>query len=220
MSLLDVVGPVMVGPSSSHTLGALRIARFVHKFVGGVPDRVIFHLHGSFADTGFGHGTDKALIAGIMGMRPDDERIRNALDIARSIGLRYEFESSDLGDVHPNTILITTFKDGHTWEIMGSSIGGGEIRITRINDCECSLSWEYHTMVMVIRDLPGTVGGILEDLKVNISNLYVKRTDALHRIAVAIIETDEEPSERCRSEIMSNPYVLEFYYIGRDEDAF
>ncbi len=112
MSLLDVVGPVMVGPSSSHTLGALRIARFVYKFAGSTPDEVEFVLHGSFAETGSGHGTYRALLAGIMGMRPDDERIRNALEIAGKISLHYRFTVEDLGDVHPNTILVRFVKDG------------------------------------------------------------------------------------------------------------
>ncbi|NPA74625.1 MAG: L-serine ammonia-lyase, iron-sulfur-dependent, subunit beta [Euryarchaeota archaeon] len=218
MSLLDVVGPVMVGPSSSHTLGALRIARFVYKFVGGMPDRVEFVLHGSFADTGFGHGTDKALLAGIMGMHADDERIRDALRIANEKRLDYSFSVEDLGDVHPNTILVRANKNGKMTEIRGSSVGGGEIEINRINDCECSLSWEFHTLVLVIKDVPGAMGQILGDVRVNISNLYLKRIDALRKIAVGIVETDEEISEDCLREIENSRFVEEMYYIGRDAD--
>ncbi len=219
MSLLDVVGPVMVGPSSSHTLGALRISRFVYKFVGGVPDAVSFILHGSFAETGMGHGTDKALVAGMVGMRPDDERIRESLRIAEAQGLKFQFKSEDLGDVHPNTILIHVMKDGKMNEIMGSSIGGGEIEITKINDCECRLNWEYHTLIMVIQDLPGVMGQILSDVHVNISNLYFKRVDAVKKIAVGIIETDIEIQRKSLENIKNSEYVMEMYYVGRDNDA-
>ena len=219
MSLLDVVGPVMVGPSSSHTLGVLRIARFVHKFMKGVPEKVKFVLHGSLADTGFGHGTDKALLAGIMGMRADDERIRDSIEIAKNIGFRYSFEIEDLGEVHPNTVLIIAWKNGKKVEVQGSSIGGGKIEINRINDCECQVNWEYHTLILVIKDLPGAIGNILENVSVNISNLYLKRIDAIEKIAVAIVETDEEVKEECLEAIEKNSYVLEFYHVGRDEDA-
>ncbi len=216
MSLLDVVGPVMVGPSSSHTLGALRIARFAYKFIGEMPESVNFVLHGSFADTWKGHGTDKALLAGIMGMHPWDERIREAHTIAKNRNLRYKFTFDDLGEVHPNTVLIDAVKNGKNYRIMGSSIGGGEIRITMINEVPCEISWEYNTMLVVIRDVPGSLEKILRDLSVNISNLYLRRTNALEKIATVIIETDEEVSLEDREKVSENSCVLECYYIRRD----
>jgi len=95
----------------------------------------------------------------------------------------------------------------------------GKIEINRINDCECQVNWEYHTLILVIKDLPGAIGNILENVSVNISNLYLKRIDAIEKIAVAIVETDEEVKEECLEAIEKNSYVLEFYHVGRDEDA-
>ncbi len=216
MSLLDVVGPVMVGPSSSHTLGALRIARFAYKFIGEMPESVNFVLHGSFAETWKGHGTDKALLAGIMGMHPWDERIREAYIIAKNSGLKYKFTFEDLGEVHPNTVLIDAAKNSKTYRIMGSSIGGGEIRIIMINNVSCEISWEYNTMLTVIRDVPGALERILRNLTVNISNLYLRRTNALGKIATVIIETDEEIPPDDRKKISENPCVMDCYYVRRD----
>ncbi len=216
MSLLDVIGPVMVGPSSSHTLGAVKIARFVYKFMGETPEYVRFTLHGSFADTWRGHGTDKALLAGILGLPPWDERIRDAYHIAEERELRYEFMFDDLGDVHPNTVLIEAMREGREYRVMGSSIGGGEIRIVEINGVSCSISWEYHTLVIVIRDVPGSLENILRNLSVNISNLYLRRVSALEKIATVIIETDEEVPPKDRKRISARPSVLECYYIRRD----
>ncbi len=216
MSLLDVMGPVMVGPSSSHTLGSLRIARFVYKFIGGIPSRVRFVLHGSFAETWRGHGTDKALLAGIMGMSPQDERIRDAQEIAARSSLKYSFEFDDLGEVHANTVLIEAWRNGKKYRIMGSSIGGGEIRIVEINGVSCNISWEYHTLVVVIRDVPGSLERILREMSVNITNLYLRRISAVERLATAIIETDDEVPEEDRVKMRENKCVIECYYIGRD----
>ena len=216
MGLLDIIGPVMVGPSSSHTLGALRIARFAYKFMGGIPESVDFVLHGSFAETWKGHGTDKALLAGIMGMHPWDERIRDAHIIAKSKDLKYRFTFGDLGEVHPNTVLIEAIKEGRTYRVMGSSIGGGEIRIIEINDVSCDISWEYNTILVIIRDVQGSLEKILRNLSVNISNLYLRRTNAIAKIATVIIETDDEIPREDRDKIISNPCVRECYYIRRD----
>ncbi len=216
MAILEVLGPVMVGPSSSHTLGALRIARFSYKFTRGIPQRVKFILHGSFAETHRGHGTDKALLAGILGMRPDDENIKNAYRIADKLGIKYEFSQDDLGDVHPNTVLIETERNGKMYRVMGSSVGGGEIRIVQINDVSCDIGWEYNTLVVVMKDLPGAMAHILKSISKNIANLYMRRVNVVENKALAIIEFDEKISKDDLKNLENCQYVYEFFYIPRD----
>ena len=216
MAILDVLGPVMVGPSSSHTLGALRIARFAYKFSGGIPDKVRFTLHGSFAETHKGHGTDKALLAGILGMRADNERIKDAYEIADKLGVKYEFTQDDLGDVHPNTVLIETWKGEKDYNVMGSSIGGGEIRIVRIKDVECNIGWEYNTLVLVTKDKPGAMARILKRITKNIANLYMRRVNAAENKAISIIEIDENLPKGDLKRVKECDYVYELFYIPRD----
>src|SRR5688500_3424521 len=123
VSLLDIIGPVMVGPSSSHTAGACRIGLLARCLVGGTPERARVELHGSFARTGEGHGTDKAIVGGLMGFRPDDERIRDALEIAEREGLSYAFEKTKLGDedeIHPNSVRITAEHGARRAVMLGS----------------------------------------------------------------------------------------------------
>ncbi len=216
MAILDVLGPVMVGPSSSHTLGALRIARFAYKFSGGIPEEVRFTLHGSFAETLKGHGTDKALLAGILGMRPNDERIKDAYEIADKLGVKYEFAQEDLGEVHPNTVLIETWKGGKIYNVMGSSIGGGEIKIVRIKDVECDIAWEYNTLVLVMKDKVGVMSKILKNITRNIVNLYMRRVNAAENIAIGIIETDENLPKEDLKKVKECDYVYELFYIPRD----
>ncbi|SHH46421.1 L-serine ammonia-lyase, iron-sulfur-dependent subunit beta [Thermosipho atlanticus] len=214
MNLLKVLGPVMVGPSSSHTLGALKIARFVYKLIGGVPDEVTFILHGSFSKTYKGHGTDRALLAGIIGLRQDNPEIKNAYEIAKNFGLKFHFKLEDLGDVHPNTVKIKVKRDNVFHEIEGSSIGGGDIKITFIDSVPCELSWDYDTLVIVNKDAPSALKSILATIKVNVANLYLRRINLLQEKALTIIELDE-PIENIE-EIKSLPSVFECYFIRRD----
>ncbi|MBO8161477.1 MAG: L-serine ammonia-lyase, iron-sulfur-dependent, subunit beta [Thermosipho sp. (in: Bacteria)] len=215
MNLLKVVGPVMVGPSSSHTLGALRIARFVYKFIEGRPEEVSFILHGSFSKTYKGHGTDRALLAGILGLRQDDPEIKNVYEIADKFNLKYRFLFEDLGDVHPNTVRIRVLKDGMTHEVEGSSIGGGDIKITFIDSVPCELSWDYDTLVIVNRDAPNALKSILSTIKVNVANLYLRRVNLLQERALTIIELDEPINNL--EEIRKLPCVFECYFIRRDD---
>ncbi len=216
MSIREILGPVMVGPSSSHTLGALRIARFAYKFGGGVPDEVVFVLHGSFAETHRGHGTDRALVAGIMGIKPDDEKIKKALIIAKRKGLKYEIKGSDLGEVHPNTVLINFKRNNKRYSIMGSSIGGGEIKIIKINDVNCELTWEHNTVVISMKDVSGALAEVLRCIPQNIANLYMRRVSAVNKRAVALVEIDEPLSTKIFEKLKKNRFVYEVYYIPRD----
>src|ERR1041385_1020496 len=126
VSLLDIIGPVMVGPSSSHTAGARRLGLLARGLVGGTPERAKIELHGSFARTGEGHGTDKAIVAGLMGFRPDDDRIRNALEIAEREGLDYKFEKTTLDEeAHPNSVRISLERGAISPKMTGASLGSG-----------------------------------------------------------------------------------------------
>src|SRR5919198_3688150 len=134
VSLLDIIGPVMVGPSSSHTAGACRIGLLARGLVGGTPQRALLELHGSFARTGEGHGTDKALAGGLLGFRPDDERLRDALEIAEREGLDYRFEKTTVAeDAHPNTVRITAERGARRVIMVGSSLGAGRVLVTEID---------------------------------------------------------------------------------------
>ncbi|WP_041081138.1 L-serine ammonia-lyase, iron-sulfur-dependent subunit beta [Thermotoga profunda] len=215
MNFLEIIGPVMVGPSSSHTLGAMRISRFVYKMIGQVPKQVDFLLHGSFAKTFKGHGTDRALLAGIMGLRYDDERIKDSYLLAKKIGLNYFFTVTDLGNVHPNTVKIKIQTDKNQHEVEGCSIGGGAIKITKIDDVECNLSWHYDTLIIVNKDEPGALSRILSGIRTNIANLYLRRINLLQAKALTIIELDS-PVENFQELSKLSP-VLEYYFVPKDD---
>lgn len=161
VSLLDIIGPVMVGPSSSHTAGACRIGLFARALLGVQPTEARVELHGSFARTGQGHGTDRAIAGGLLGFRPDDERLRDSLDLAAAAGLAITFENTKLrGDHHPNTTRITARKGDATVEVVGSSIGAGRIVITAIDGFPVELAGSLPTLVVVAADQPGMVAAI------------------------------------------------------------
>ena len=158
VSLLDIIGPVMVGPSSSHTAGACRLGLLARGLVGSTPQHATIELHGSFARTGEGHGTDKAIAAGLMGFRPDDERIRDALDIMEREGLDYVFEKTTLGDdAHPNTVRITVERAGRQSVMVGSSLGAGRVVVTEIDGYPVEVTGNYNTIVLVAEDVRGSV---------------------------------------------------------------
>src|SRR5207237_1175568 len=183
VSLLDIIGPVMVGPSSSHTAGACRLGLLARCLVGGTPQRARVELHGSFARTGEGHGTDKAIVAGLMGFRPDDERIREALEIAEREGLTYVFEKTKLGDedtVHPNSVRITVERGDRIAVMVGSSLGAGRILVSEIVGFPVEVHGSYHTIVLVAEDVRGSVARIatiLADLGLNIATLKLTRKE-------------------------------------------
>ncbi len=212
VSLLDIIGPVMVGPSSSHTAGACRLGMLARGLVGGTPQRARIELHGSFARTGEGHGTDKALVAGLMGFRPDDERIRTALDIAEHEGLVYEFEKVKLGDeehIHPNTVRMTLERGDRTAVVVGSSLGAGRVRVTEIDGFPVEVTGSLHTIVLVAEDIRGSVARIatlLADNGVNIATLRLTRKQR-GGDAFMVIETDDAPGEGVRDEIRSLAWV-------------
>lgn len=163
VGVFDILGPIMIGPSSSHTAGAARLGKVARAVAGDEVIDVTFYLHGSFAKTYKGHGTDRALVAGILGMEPSDKRLRNSLEIAREMGLKFKFVPTDLGDVHPNTVKFDMLtKSGERREVIGSSIGGGSIKITEVNGNRVEFTGEYPTLIMAQRDVPGVVSKVTD----------------------------------------------------------
>lgn len=212
VSLLDIIGPVMVGPSSSHTAGACRIGLLARCLVGGTPEMARIELHGSFARTGEGHGTDKAIVAGLMGFAPDDDRIRTALEIAEREGLDYRFEKTTLGeeaDVHPNTTRITIQRGDRSATMVGSSLGAGRVLITEIDGYPVEVTGNYNTVVLVAEDVKGSVARIatlLAEDNINIATLKLTRK-ARGGDAFMVIEVDDMPSTNLRDRIRALPWV-------------
>lgn len=212
VSLLDIIGPVMVGPSSSHTAGACRLGLLARCLVGGTPQTARIQLHGSFARTGEGHGTDKAIVAGLMGFQPDDDRIRTSLEIAEREGLDYRFEKTTLGEeseVHPNTTRITVQRGERSATMVGSSLGAGRVLVTEIDGYPVEVTGNYNTIVLVAEDVKGSVARIatiLADNAINIATLRLTRK-ARGGDAFMVIEVDDVPSEKVRDEIRALSWV-------------
>lgn len=210
VSLFDILGPVMVGPSSSHTAGACRLGLLARAILGGTPEHARIVLHGSFAATGEGHGTQRAIVGGLIGLAPDDLRLREAFDEARKTGLDWTFENRDLGeDAHPNTALFEVQRLDQTVELRGASVGGGRIQVTEIDGFPVSLGGEYHTLVVLAHDEPGTIAaisGILADNGINLATMRVDRTGR-QQDALMTIEADEPISEDVIDEIRSFPWL-------------
>ncbi|MGL5086897.1 MAG: L-serine ammonia-lyase, iron-sulfur-dependent subunit beta [Clostridium sp.] len=193
--VFDILGPIMIGPSSSHTAGAARLGKVARSIAGGQVLEVTFLLHGSFGKTYKGHGTDRALVAGILGMEPCDKRLRDALEIATEQGLKYEFKEYDLGDEHPNTVkFLIKDKDGKKSEVLGSSIGGGNIVISEVNGNKVEFTGAYPTIIISHKDLPGVVSKVTKLLyedDINIAFMKVFRNQK-GKEATMVFEVDHE----------------------------
>ncbi|WP_055666844.1 L-serine ammonia-lyase, iron-sulfur-dependent subunit beta [Desnuesiella massiliensis] len=215
--VFDILGPIMIGPSSSHTAGAARLGKIAGIIAGNVITKVQFLLHGSFGKTYRGHGTDRALVAGILGMDPWDERLRDSLEIAKGKGLEIEFKEADLGDVHPNTVkFLITRVDGRIVEVMGSSIGGGNIVINEVDGDAIEFTGEYPTLIIKHRDVPGVVSkvtAIMYDRDINIAFMKVFRSTKGYQ-ATMIFETDNPVPEDIIEKIKSVGYISSIRIIN------
>lgn len=199
LSLFEVVGPVMIGPSSSHTAGAARLGRVARQIAGRPFASVRFGLHGSFARTGRGHGTHQALLAGALGLHEDDEALRDAFELAEKAGVAYEFYELELPDAHENTARITfCHADGTATEVEGSSIGGGRIEISGIDGVAAGFSAEAPTLLITQRDVKGVVSAISKTLALENINIGVMRVSRVARgeNATTVIETDSPIPQR------------------------
>ncbi|MBQ9972695.1 MAG: L-serine ammonia-lyase, iron-sulfur-dependent subunit beta [Firmicutes bacterium] len=211
ISLFDVIGPNMVGPSSSHTAGANKIAFLAQKMIAEPITKVEFTLYGSFAKTYRGHGTDRALLGGIMGFNTDDLRIRDSYEIADEAGLDYSFVINDIEeDVHPNTVdILMENEKGQRLSVRGESIGGGKVRISRINGVEVDFTGEYSAVIVTHYDRVGVAAHITKSLsesEVNIAFMHLFREKKGH-IAYTIVESDGKLPEGIDDKIMENENV-------------
>ena len=221
MRLFDILGPVMVGPSSSHTAGAVRIGLTARKLLGDRPVHADISLHGSFALTGHGHGTDCALIAGLLGMQPDDLRIPNAYEEANRAGMAYSFRTVELRDAHPNTALLElTGKSGKKLTLQAASIGGGAIVVNKIDGIDVNFTGDFNTLIVRNQDETGSVAAItsiLSQVHINVANMSVNR----HRRggdALMVIETDQHIKPRQVEFLSELPGILSVTYYDKEDD--
>lgn len=217
ISVFDVLGPNMIGPSSSHTAGAEIIAFLAQKMVTPPLVRVNFTLYGSFAKTYHGHGTDRALLGGIMGFSADDTRIRDSFDIAAKRGLAYSFTPNETEtDIHPNTVDIRMENaEGQVMTVRGESLGGGKVRIVRINGVKVDFSGEYNALIVVQQDKPGVVAhitNILSEHGVNIAFMRLFR-EAKGHTAYTIVESDERLPEGVSKLLRQNPNITDVMVV-------
>ena len=195
MNIFDIVGPVMVGPSSSHTAGAVRIGFVSRKLMGEPIKSVKLLLYGSFLATGKGHGTDRALVAGLLGMMPDDERVPFAFEEAKKAGMDFSFGEANLKEAHPNSVVLKMIgESGKELEVIAASLGGGRMKICQIDGMEANFCAEYPTLIVQNLDQPGcvaTVTTLLSMLGINIATLQLYR-DSRGGDAVMVVECDRE----------------------------
>ena len=220
INIFDMMGPVMVGPSSSHTAGAARIGNMGRTLLGEEVARADIGLHGSFAETGFGHGTDRALLAGLLGMKPDDLRIPNAYEEANRAGMAYSFRTVELRDAHPNTALLElTGKSGKQLTLQASSIGGG-IVVNKIDGIDVNFTGDFNTLIVRNQDESGSVAAItsiLSQVHINVANMSVNR----HRRggdALMVIETDQHIKPRQVEFLSELPGILSVTYYDKEDD--
>lgn len=221
INIFDMMGPVMVGPSSSHTAGAARIGNMGRTLLGEEVARADIGLYGSFAETGFGHGTDRALLAGLLGMKPDDLRIPNAYEEANRAGMAYSFRTVELRDAHPNTALLElTGKSGKKLTLQASSIGGGAIIVNKIDGIDVNFTGDFNTLIVRNQDESGSVAAItsiLSQVHINVANMSVNR----HRRggdALMVIETDQHIKPRQVEFLSELPGILSVTYYDKEDD--
>jgi L-serine dehydratase len=223
MNIYDIIGPVMVGPSSSHTAGAVRIGLTARKLLKERPINASIAMHGSFAATYRGHGTDRALVAGILGMKPDDMRIPDSFMLASEEGLIFNFSKTDIKDAHPNTVLISLSGiTGRHIDVQASSIGGGRIMINKLDGIDVNFNGESPTLVVHNMDTPGHVAMITDALfksGINIAAMQLYRSER-GGYAVMVLEVDQKIPAGTVQTIESYDGVLKVTYIdGGDENA-
>jgi len=206
----------MIGPSSSHTAGAVRIGRVARKILGEEPKQADIGLCGSFAMTYKGHGTDKALIAGILGMKPDDERIPNSLQIAEETGLDYKFSHVKIQGAHPNTAIINLVgKNGETCSIEGVSVGGGNIQITKLNGMTAAFTGTQATLIVAHHDRSGTIALVTDKLaqfNVNIGSFHLSRPKK-NELAIMTIELDSPIEKAVVNELRGLKNIVSVVYM-------
>ena len=220
MDIFDILGPVMVGPSSSHTAGAARIGAMARTLLGEEVADAKLHLYGSFAETGKGHGTDRALVAGLLGMKPDDLRIPNAFEEAKKAGLRYTIDEIDLRDAHPNTaVLRLTSRTGRVLSMKAASVGGGRIRVTEIDGVPADFGGDSNTLIIHNEDTPGCIAEVTTSLalrRINIASMQVFRAGT-GSYAVMVLECDSHIPHPLVQQLALMPGILKVTCLNVDE---
>lgn len=211
----DILGPIMIGPSSSHTAGAARLSKISKGIAGDGFYEVEFILHGSFAKTYKGHGTDKALIAGVLDMEPSDENIRNSFDIAKDRNLNIIFSEEDLGYEHPNTVkILFRYPNGEEFYVIGSSIGGGNIIITDINGNKVEFTGDKPTILMRYEDRRGIISEVSSILSMNNLNIATMKVTREKNIATLVCELDSEITQAIIDEMIKLEEISYLKFIN------
>lgn len=204
-SAFDIIGPIMIGPSSSHTAGAARIGRVARTLFGKMPKKAIISLYGSFAKTYKGHGTDFAIVAGLLDFDTYDERMPQSLEIAKQLGLDVVFSIEEAVTDHPNTVKINLYNDDNELELVGISIGGGTIEITELNSFPLKLSGEHPAILVVHQDRFGIISAVtsvLSKYEINIGHMEVSRLEK-GEMALMVIEVDQKIDEMVIEELQN-----------------
>lgn len=211
-----MIGPIMIGPSSSHTAGVVRIARAAIRVLGGIPEEAAITFYNSFAKTYEGHGSDRAIIGGLMDFKTDDARIKNSLELAKEKQLHYTFKSIGNSSIHhPNTIRLQLKKGDRSVEIVGESLGGGVINISEVDGFVANFSAQNHTIIIKADDVAGAIAfiaSVLAQEKINIATMSVSRKGK-HDIACHVIEMDSGIQDITRQYLMSLPWINQLIYI-------
>lgn len=219
LDIFDILGPVMVGPSSSHTAGAVRIGNMARSLLGAEPVRAEILLHGSFAETGPGHGTDRALVAGLLGMKPDDLRIPLSFQEAEKRGLAFNFQNVELKEAHPNTAVLTVADQaGRTIQLQAASTGGGRIRVDQLDGVDVNFTGAFNTLIIHSTDVPGKLAEVTRELElgnVNIANLNLCRAKRGGSV-LTVIETDQKIPPEVRTQIAGLQDVEHVTYYEKE----
>ncbi|MCL2421134.1 MAG: L-serine ammonia-lyase, iron-sulfur-dependent subunit beta [Defluviitaleaceae bacterium] len=218
MQIFDILGPIMIGPSSSHTAGVVRIGNVARRLLGHTPSHARIQFHGSLAKTYKGHGSDKAIVAGLLGFKPDDMRIRDSLKLAETSGLSYTIEEIDLENAHPNTIVLSLScnETQGNFTLQAASVGGGNILVEKINEIDVLFDGYYDTMIIIHQDMPGAISlvtNVLAVEKINIAGMKVYRAKKGGR-AIMVIEVDGRIDKRIRTTLTNLPLIEQVTMIG------
>ncbi|MDY3812481.1 L-serine ammonia-lyase, iron-sulfur-dependent subunit beta [Eubacterium sp.] len=218
MNIFEILGPVMVGPSSSHTAGAVRIGYVCRKLMGEKIVTADIELYGSFLLTGKGHGTPQAIVAGLLGMTPDDARIPDSFEIAKAQGLKFTIGEAKLKEAHPNSVLLKlTGESGKELEVIGESLGGSIINIAQIDGLPANISGDYPTLIASNMDVPGMVAKVskvLFEAKINIAQMHLYRASR-GKNSVLIAECDQEIEDKTLNDIRDLDGIMKVSYLGK-----
>ena len=218
MNIFEILGPVMVGPSRSHTAGAVRIGYVCRKLMGEKIVTADIELYGSFLLTGKGHGTPQAIVAGLLGMTPDDARIPDSFEIAKAQGLKFTIGEAKLKEAHPNSVLLKlTGESGKELEVIGESLGGSIINIAQIDGLPANISGDYPTLIASNMDVPGMVAKVskvLFEAKINIAQMHLYRASR-GKNSVLIAECDQEIEDKTLNDIRDLDGIMKVSYLGK-----